>query len=371
MEDCTRKILVVEDDQLVRKCMSTFLERKGFTIIEAENGEVGLKLLDREQPDLLLLDLRMPVMDGIEVLKHLSGRLDEFPAIVTSGVGTIDDAIKSLRFGAWDYLTKPINNMETLLHAIHKALERRDLILEHKQYRVHLEKEVKKRTEKLRLSEQSLKESLLGTINVVATVVEMRDPYTAGHQKRVADLALEIAGKMGLDELQQEGLLQAAIIHDLGKVAVPSEILAKPGRLSELEYSLVQTHVEVGYNILTKNNVEFPWPIATIVRQHHERYNGSGYPFGITNEEILLEAKILAVADVVEAMASHRPYRHALGIDPALAEIRKNRGILYEPDVVDNCLRVFQEDNYNFIDSNILTSLTADNIQTDFESPYE
>ncbi len=200
-------------------------------------------------------------------------------------------------------------------------------------------------------SEKSLQETLenlrkaLGiTIQVMVAAVETRDPYTAGHQIRVADLARAIAGEMGLPPDRIEGLRMAAVIHDIGKLYVPAEILSKPKRLRDIEYALIKEHAQKGYEIL--KDVESPWPIAEMVRQHHERMDGSGYPQGMKGDEILLEARIMAVADVVESMASHRPYRPTLGIDAALGEIEGNRGILYDADVVDACRRLFREKSY-------------------------
>jgi putative nucleotidyltransferase with HDIG domain len=177
------------------------------------------------------------------------------------------------------------------------------------------------------------------TVGALATALEIRDPYTAGHQRRVSQLATAIAEEMGLSKDQIEGIVVAGTIHDIGKIYVPSEILTKPGKLSELEFTLVKTHCQAGYDIIKE--IEFPWPVADIILQHHEKINGSGYPHGLTGPEILIEAKILMVADVVEAMASHRPYRPSLGIDAALEEIFRNKGILYDPEVVDACIRLF------------------------------
>ncbi len=179
--------------------------------------------------------------------------------------------------------------------------------------------------------------SISGIIQAIALTVETRDPYTSGHQIRVAKLAMMIAGEMNFSPDQVEGIKMAAEIHDIGKISVPAEILSKPSKLSDIEYQLIKIHPEAGYNII--KDIEFPWPIATIIVQHHERINGSGYPKGLKGEEILPEARILAVADVVEAIASHRPYRPAYGIDIAIEEISKNKGILYDPDIVDACLR--------------------------------
>lgn len=203
----------------------------------------------------------------------------------------------------------------------------------------------KKAEKELQESWNRLHRALEGTVQAIATTIEMRDPYTAGHQRRVARLAEAIAMEEALPETRIEGLKLAAEIHDIGKIYVPAEILSKPTKLTELEYTIIKTHPEAGYEIL--KNIEFPWPIAQIVLQHHERMDGSGYPGGLKGEEILLEARILAVADVVEAMSSHRPYRPAFGLDMALEEIQANRVRLYGPDEVDACLRLFTEKGFS------------------------
>lgn len=186
-----------------------------------------------------------------------------------------------------------------------------------------------------------LRKALEGTVMTLAIASEVRDPYTAGHQKRVADLAGKIAVEMNLPDNDIDGIRMAGLIHDLGKIGNPADILSKPGRLNQIEYNLIKTHCNIGYEILKK--VDFEWPVADIVIQHHERIDGSGYPRGLKGSEILIEARIMAVADVVEAISSHRPYRAALGMDAALEEIRKNRGVLYDETAVDACLRVIEK----------------------------
>jgi PAS domain S-box-containing protein len=183
------------------------------------------------------------------------------------------------------------------------------------------------------------------TLDVVSTMVELRDPYTAGHERRVGELAAAIAAEMGLDAAFQQGLRMCGAVHDVGKIAVPAEILSKPMRLSKAEYQMVQQHAAQGYEIL--KSIELPWPLAEVARQHHERMDGSGYPRGLKGEEILLEARIIAIADVVESMASHRPYRPAIGPALALAEIEAGRGRLYDPEAADACLRLFREKGYS------------------------
>jgi len=200
--------------------------------------------------------------------------------------------------------------------------------------------------EELRESMKGLRKAIQGTVQAMALTVETRDPYTAGHQQRVADLSRRIAVELQWLPDQVEGLYLAALIHDVGKISIPAEILSKPARLTDLEYRMIIPHPKAGYDILKP--IAFTWPIAEIVFQHHERWDGSGYPRGLARQDILMEARILAVADVVEAMAFHRPYRPALGIDAALEEISKNRGFLYDPDVVDACLRLFSEKGFVF-----------------------
>jgi len=206
--------------------------------------------------------------------------------------------------------------------------------------------ERKRTEEELRQTSARLQRAIEGTINAVALTTEFRDPYTAGHQHRVAKLACVIARELGLPEGQIEGIRVAGTLHDIGKIYVPAEILSRPGHLRKNEINLVKDHAQVGYDLLS--TIEFPWPVARIVLQHHERMNGSGYPFGVSDDEILLEAQIMSVADVVEAMASHRPYRPALSIEEALLEISQQKGVLYSSEVVDACIKVFTKKGFTF-----------------------
>jgi HD-GYP domain-containing protein (c-di-GMP phosphodiesterase class II) len=211
-----------------------------------------------------------------------------------------------------------------ILINVHNALRRQKLEKANQIYQQDLEQKVEERTTKL-------KEALNGIIQAMGRTIEFRDPYTAGHQMRVASLTVAIAKEMGLPKDHLDWIRVAAKIHDLGKISVPAEILSKPGKLNENEYAIIRTHPNIGYDIIA--GIEFPWPIAQVILQHHERINGSGYPQGLSGEDILLEARILSVADVVEAMASHRPYRPTLGIEKALNEISENKGVLYDSNV--------------------------------------
>jgi len=198
----------------------------------------------------------------------------------------------------------------------------------------------------LQEASEKLRRAMDGTIQTMALTTEMRDPYTAGHQQRVAKLACAIAQEMDLSEEQIEGIRVAGSLHDIGKIYVPAEILSRPGHLRKNEMNLIKDHAEVGYDLL--KTIEFPWPVAQIVLQHHERIDGSGYPRGLSGQDILLEAQIMSVADVIEAMSSHRPYRPAFNVEKALLEVIQNRSVLYDPTVVDICLKLFNEKQFTF-----------------------
>ena len=206
--------------------------------------------------------------------------------------------------------------------------------------------ERKSAEEKLQQSYLKLQKNLDEIVGAMSLTAEKRDPYTAGHQKRTTELAMALAGEMGLSEHQIKGIQMAGLIHDMGKISIPAEILSKPCKLNEVEIQLVRRHPQAAFEILKK--IEFPWPVDLIVLQHHEKMDRSGYPQGLAGEDILLEARILCVADVVESIESHRPYRPGLGVDKALEEISKNRGILYDQDVVDACLRLFKDKGFQY-----------------------
>jgi HD-GYP domain-containing protein (c-di-GMP phosphodiesterase class II) len=229
------------------------------------------------------------------------------------------------------------------LTIVSKEMEAEDKLKKHHDL---LEIIVQERTVELTKLNRQLQQSLDEIVIAMSLTLEERDPYTAGHQRRTTDLSLAIAREMGLPAHETKGLQMAGLIHDMGKISVPGEILSKPGGLNDAELQLIQRHPQVAYDILRQ--IDFPWPLDQIVLQHHEKIDGSGYPQGISGDEILLESKILCVADVVETMETHRPYRPSLGRDAAIEEIRKNRGVLYDPGVVDACLRLFQEKEFQY-----------------------
>lgn len=331
-------ILAVDDTPASLRLLTDILKTEGYEVRSAISGELALHAASIHAPELILLDISMPLMDGFEVCRRLKQNelTRDVPVIFVSAMTDTQEKLKGFELGAVDYVTKPFHR-EELLARVHTHLELNRL-------RHRLEEMVEERTLSLKKSEMKLKANLLESISAIAATVEMRDPYTAGHQRHVAQLATAIAYELGLDELQIEGLNLAGVVHDVGKIKIPAEILSKPGRLMELEFALIKQHPQAGYEILKE--IDFPWPIAQFVRQHHERLDGSGYPLGLKGDEIYLEARIIAVADVIEAMASHRPYRAGVGIEVALAEIEAKRGDFYDAAVVDAALRLFRVKGY-------------------------
>lgn len=336
----TGYILAIDDTPASLRLLTDILKAEGYEVRSAISGELALHAAATQPPELILLDVSMPGMDGFEVCQRLKAREQtrDIPVIFVSAMSEMVEKLKGFELGAVDYVTKPYQR-EELLARVRTHLELHRL-------RHRLSEMVEERTRSLRESEKKLKNSLLDSISAIAATVEMRDPYTAGHQHRVAQLASAIAVELGMQQQQVEGLYLASVVHDVGKVKIPAEILSKPGKLTEVERALIQQHAQAGYDIL--KSVDFPWPIAQFVLQHHERMDGSGYPNGLQGEAIPLEARILALADVIEAMASHRPYRPSLGIAATLAEIGSQRGTLFDADAVDAALRLFREKNFTF-----------------------
>ncbi|HNR13899.1 MAG TPA: response regulator, partial [Thermodesulfobacteriota bacterium] len=440
---------IADDDVTMRLLACEALEQTGFQVMEAQDGEEALEAFHHYQPQVVLLDVMMPKMDGFavcETLRLIPGG-QTVPIFMITGCDDMESITKAYESGATDFITKPVNwlilgrRVHAMLRAYetlnalrkselkHRALldaipdlivqinvegsiidcktapEFQELFLADHSASTHITQAMpssfstqimtnvekalrtgeiqgfeyifpsngsyrafdsrivasgeneataiiqevtrrKQAEEDLQASMHQLRETMQGIIQVISSTVECKDPYTAGHQRRVSNLAQAIATLMNLPENQVDAIRIAAAIHDLGKISIPAEILSKPGRLSTIEFQIIKTHPQVGYEILRP--IDFPWPIAHIVYQHHERMDGSGYPLGLRGNAILIEARIIAVADVLEAMASHRPYRPTLGINQALEEISRNRGITYDEDVVDACLTLIQNKGFTF-----------------------
>ncbi len=326
-------LLVVEDDPVFIRFLEKILSYQNiafFSVRFVSRLETALELLKTSLFDAVLLDLGLPDSNGIETFQRFHRQWPEVPVIVLSNLDDQDIACGAVSQGAQDYLVKGEVDGRLLSRSILYAVQRRRL------------------QKALEVSLENLRRARANTIQLVAMAVEMRDPFTAGHQQRVTKLAAEIAKIMQLHPDIIEGLIMAGLIHDMGKIFVPAEILSKPGKLNDIMISLIRTHPQIAYDLLQTLEFEFPWPVAEIILQHHEHIDGSGYPRGLTGKDIRLESKIITVADVVEAISSHRPYRPSLGIDYALNEIKNYQGIHYDSEIVEICLTLFREKGFVF-----------------------
>ncbi len=315
-----KTILIVDDELKYREILFRALSMMGYRCDIASNSVEAARSLRESDFDLVISDIRMEGKDGLELMRDTKSIFPEIDFILMTAYTPEYPYEQIIGAGAVDFIAKPFNIGE----------------LAAKLERIKREREILRR----------LRKNLEDTINALTSALETRDPYTAGHQRRVSILAARLAIETGVPRSTVEGIKIAGLVHDLGKIAVPSEILTKPTRLKEMEMNIIREHPAVGFDILKK--IDFPWPVADMVYEHHELLDGSGYPRGLSGNEIRFEARILTVADVVEAMSSHRPYRPALGINAALKFISENSGALFDADVVDACERLYGEMQFTF-----------------------
>ena len=326
-------ILVVDDEEAVRSMLQQAIKGAGYNCSNVGNAEDALKVLEEKNVDVVITDIKMSGISGIELTGIVKEKYDSDVIVMT---GFTEESIyeKVIEKGARDFIQKPFSFKEMLIRLKHVINERA------------IFSEWNRAEKELKHSLMKLERVLEETVHALASALEKRDPYTAGHQQRVTKLACAISKEMGLSDEEISGIRIAGLLHDIGKISIPIDILNKSGKLNKNELNLIKEHPQVGYDIL--KDVEFEQPIARIILQHHEMMNGTGYPEGLSGEDIILQARILAVSDVVEAMASHRPYRPALGINKALDEISQNSSVLYDNKVVNMCLKLFNEKRFMF-----------------------
>jgi len=374
------RILVVDDDSTILDLYQRILNPAiplpflpNFEVTCCRQGDEAVnkvKLSTEESAPyaVAFLDLNMPPGPDGQWTAEQMQRLDPcINIVVVTGYRTTPSGAVVNKAKISDkllYLQKPFHHQEIVqfatalsakwkaerqLLALHSDLEAlvekrtAELVQSNKLLKIEIDNRKRMQLE-IQHNFENLKKVMNSTVQAITTTIEKRDPYTSGHQQRVANLSRAIAREIGFSENEIEGIYIAAAIHDIGKISLPAEILSKPVQLSDIEISLIQAHSQTGYDIL--KGIKFPWPIAEIVLQHHERLDGSGYPRGFAGDDILMAARIIGVADVVETMASHRPYRPSMGIDKALEEVTQNKGVLYEPLVVDACLKIFNNKEF-------------------------
>jgi putative nucleotidyltransferase with HDIG domain len=354
------RILCVDDDEMILTLYSNIfrmlktefgptsqIKEKTFSTTCCKNGNNALDAVknsttSNEPFSIAFIDINMPGgKDGYETAKEIRDIDERIEIVIVTGedIGEVSSKINKISQNhKLFFLRKPFQMQEFRQLAL--------TLSEKWEYHTLNIELINKLEHKIHLSEQNLREIFPRIIKSLSSTVEIRDVYTAGHQTRVANLAQQIAQTMNLPNDEIQGIYIAGLLHDIGKIAIPAEILSKPSKLLDLEFSLIKNHVNVGYEIIKE--IHFPWPVDTYLLQHHERNDGSGYPNGTKKEDILLGSAILIVADVVEAISSHRPYRPALGIDFAISEISKNKGTKFDDSVVEACLKVLQKKDFSF-----------------------
>lgn len=326
----TARVLVVDDEPAALKLLCLILNAPAFHCTNANNGEEALVALQRGRFDAVVSDLCMPGIGGMEVLAEARRRDRHVAFVVTTGIDDVEVGVKAMRSGADDYLVKPL--MESaVLASLERALHRRQLDQQIENYRQHLEQMVAERTDQLKLALQQTERSYEDTLQALGAAIDLRDSETAGHSQRVCRYSLEIARAMGWPEKDLENLARGAYLHDIGKLGIPDGILLKPGPLTPDERSLMQRHVQIGFDII--KDIPFLSEVAEIVLMHHERHDGSGYPRGLKGDEILPGARIFTIADTLDAITSDRPYRRASSFESAVETIRRGVRQQFDPEV--------------------------------------
>jgi cyclic di-GMP phosphodiesterase len=326
--------LVVDDEPRLRRVLVQLLQGDGFRCLEAGNGVEALRVMETDPVPLMISDLRMPEMDGVNLLRHVVQRWPLTAVVMVSAVADVDTAVKCLHSGALDYVSKPFN-LEEVRARVDQALQRRQLKVELKSYQEQLEARVRAQAERI-------EELFLGGVQALAQALEAKDAYLRGHSLRVSDYAVAIARSVGMDAQTIDTISLGGHLHDIGKIGVSEEVLHKAGRLTDQEYRHIMEHTVIGARILGPLLRDDPNVIA-IVRSHHERIDGRGLPDGLKGDTIPPLVAIVSVADAFDAMTSERPYRHALPVERALDELRLQRGIQWSPMAVDGFFAAFSD----------------------------
>jgi putative nucleotidyltransferase with HDIG domain len=326
------KILVVDDEDAIREVVATLLEAQGYDCSTVGNGLLAREYLQRNPTDLVLSDMVMPEMDGFSLLEWERKNDPDIPVIMVTAMHDLSTALEAMRRGAYDYILKPFEKDQLYL-SVRRALEHRRLVVENRNYQRNLEELVEQRTAQLKGALEQLEQSYDDTLEALGGALDLKDAETEGHCKRVTAFTIAIAKAAQVDPLLLPQIARAAFLHDIGKMAIPDQILRKPGPLTPEEREVMRTHCEIGYNMVTR--IPFLREAAEIVLSHQEYFDGTGYPRGLKGEQIPLGARIFAVADALDAMISDRPYRKALSISHAREEIERCAGTQFDPTVVE------------------------------------
>jgi putative nucleotidyltransferase with HDIG domain len=333
----TAHILVVDDEEALREGASTMQESRGYHSTTLSNGRAAQEFVRRQTPDIVLIDMIMPEMDGIQLLDWLRGYDPEIPVIMVTTIHDISAALQTIRRGAYDYILKPFEK-DQLFHALGRAWQHRQLVTENKNYQINLRQEVERKTAELTNALDLLTQSYDDTLETLGSALSLKDVETGAHSQRVTAYTISIAKNVPVPLPYLTVLARAAFLHDIGKMAIPGKILRKPGPLDDAEKLIMRTHCEIGYNMLTR--IPFLRDAADIVRAHHEFFDGSGYPRQLRGEQIPLGSRIFSIANTLDAMLSDWPYRNALPMSHAREEIRRGAGTQFDPKIVEVFLSI-------------------------------
>lgn len=330
------RILIADDEEIICAVLSQRLTREGYSCVTAHNGKDALNYFYKEKFSLIISDIRMPEMDGLKLLQNVKAVRPTMMFIIMTGYPEIELAVEAIHLGVNDFLIKPFD-LELAVFSVKKVLEQKKMEEELESYHRSLKKLVEERTEKLQQAYLTLKKAYLDSVKVLAEAIDAKDTYTRGHSDRVRRMSLQIAVSLGFTEERREVLEYGALLHDIGKIGIEDEILRKPGPLSPEEYQTIQQHPLVGVKIV--EGIEFFKDKIPMIRSHHEHFDGKGYPDGLVGEAILLEARIIAVPDAFDAMASLRPHRRTRSLEDILLEMEKYKGKQFDPNILEIFLK--------------------------------
>ena len=356
----TERFLIVDDEPSIRDVLAKLVSGMGFLGDTAKNGKEALKRLAETDYQMVLSDITMPVLDGLGLLHRVTAHYPDVAMIMITGVSDLNLAVNALSTGAYDYVTKPFNAIE-LKNKVNKALERRRLVLENKQYQLHLERRVQEQTAELREALGRTNTAYAHTLEALINALDARERETQRHSMRVSEYTMVIARKLGIPSGEFSVLQRGSLLHDIGKIGISDTILLKPAKLTEEEWMEIRKHPDIGYQIL--RGISFLEGAAEMVRQHHERFDGTGYPRGLAGDEILLGARIFAVVDTFDAMTSDRPYRKALNYQTAREEIIRCSGRQFDPKLVACFLQIPEDTWFKTRESLKSNSLAIDSPQ--------
>jgi putative nucleotidyltransferase with HDIG domain len=330
------RILIVDDEELICRLLAQRLTSEGYSCVTANNGREALSHFYKNTFSLIISDIKMPEMDGIELLKRVKGLNPNMMVIMVTAYPEIDMAVEAMRMGAYDFIIKPAD-LDLILLSVKKALEKKRLEEELEAYHKNLEKLVEERTAKLQHAYRVLKKAHLDSVKVLAEAIDAKDPYTRGHSDRVRRMSLRIATQLGFPEDRMESLEYGALLHDIGKIGIKDEVLQKPGILNPGEIQYIREHPLIGVKIV--EGIDFFKDKIPMIRHHHERFDGKGYPDGLAGEGIPLEARIITVPDAFDAMTSVRPHSQNKPLKEVLAELKEGRSKQFDPKILEIFLR--------------------------------